>query len=188
MDAIRAEFLNELRGLPRWALVAFAARAAKVAVEQVTIGWDHEVDTEAVNWAIQDSFAAAASGRLTGSPADFEANRAAVVRAAGDAKEFEASAAARSTYYAATATAAASATGAMSRAGKALGFSSSTNYDADVIAAAASAAERAVAASSSTGIEKNREALLNDIALLKTAAKRERWTDDSPVSAEVFKP
>ncbi len=154
---------EEIRRLPRWAQVAFAARCARRVLPVFLRDWPaapaHHASAvvRAVDAAELSAAAATAAGDAATRALDADAASSSATRSCCTAAAYAAAAAAR---------AAAAATAA--------------SYTA---ARAAAAARGAVLAQPGS-----REAILNDFRTLLARAAAENWTDDAPVPPTVFGP
>jgi hypothetical protein len=164
---------EELRKLPRWARVAYAARCALRVLPLFEAAWPEalERDRNAVEWAIIAAARAARAARADGDEAFFagaaaEAREAAHLAAGLDSRAYYAADAAR---------AAADAARAADAAHAAIAAHAVTN---------AYAAARAAAGAD---VETSR-AMQADYDLLCSAAQLEHWTDDTPIPQEIFGP
>jgi multidrug efflux pump subunit AcrA (membrane-fusion protein) len=161
----------ELNGLPRRAMIAFAGRCALRVQPLFKHGWPEAPKKylDAIDRAVTLVQTSAVSPVST---SDLHGAYAGAARAAYAAARVDAAArAADAAAYAARAAHAARAAYARAAA-----------YAADATAAAAAAATAATAATATAA------AMRRDFELLKAAAEREQWTNDTPVPPEFFGP
>jgi hypothetical protein len=165
---------NEITTLPQWARVAFAARCARRALPLVKAGWPSAPDEieQSIDMAITTAELAASDG--TGSDSgeaafDLNLEITAALNVARDAGRAIANDSSRSAADAAIA--AAKAAGAL---------------QADSVEIAAS--QTLQAASLMGARDFAASAICRDFHLLREAARREGWTDDTPVPPAFFGP
>jgi len=187
---------EELAKLPCWASVAFAARCAR-RIQPLFARWRGATteQIDAVEHAItvaENAAAAADSARAADYAGRSAAAAAAHYAAAADSARAAADSAGRAADAAAAHYAAADYAAAAARAAD---YAAAAARAADSAAAArvvaARAADSAAAAhvvAAAAALAATREAMRFDFELLRTAAKREQWTDDTPVPPEFFGP
>lgn len=176
---------KEIRRLPRWAQVAFAARCARRVQPLFQAGWPKAPaeHVEAVKRAIRIAETGAAGTTRAGAvavAASASAATRAVSAASGQARLSAASAA-----YAADAAAVASTTAAFSADASVVAASARASAAASAAFSAGEAARAVHGAVAETGVIR---AMRADLDKLQAVAKQEGWTDETPVPPEFFGP
>lgn len=173
-DELRIPTKEDIAQLPRWAIVAFAARCARRVQPLFTFAWADapKEHIEAIDLAIIVAERCATYAKVA--DALYDANTA---KAAYAAKAADATKAAYATKAAAYAVYAA-------RAAYTAYAADAAAYDAKAPAYAAKAAKVAADAAYTDA-----NALIRrDFDILKETAEREHWTDNTPVPQKVFGP
>lgn len=173
---------ENIKTLPRWAMVAFAARCARRVQPLFRASWPTAPDKRviALDKAVMLSERSAAYADADEGAFAYAAVAGADVAFAGVVKakvKVNAKAAAKAAAYAAYTAAKAAAYTADKAADKAADITDIT------AAAAAKAAACAACATNATNAT-----ILRDFQLLKVAAQKENWDDDTPVSPAFFGP
>ena len=187
MAEVEVPTRDELAQLPRWAIVAFAARCARRVQPLFTQSWpdapQHHVI--AVENAIALSEKRASSGKsnslvvpgviIVSGGGVYAAARAAYTAYAASTAATAAARAADAAAYAARAADAADAADAAARA-------------ADAVRAADAATKAARHAVNASPIQIILSSIRNDFACLLEASRRENWDDTTPVPPSFFEP
>ena len=196
---------EELKKLPRWACVAFAARCAR-RVQPLFNDWDREekhiADIEAAISAAEEAAATATTHADSAAADDVDSAASIAASIAATASNASNAAASNAANVAASASNAASAAAASNRAAAnanapisnsvtAANAAAYTSYATNAVVDAAAAASRAADAAESdtaTAVAEAVTAMTRDLELLKEASRQEEWTDDTPVPPEFFGP
>jgi hypothetical protein len=164
--------MEELQGLPRWALVALAARSAARAEPMLAKVWPHAPDRhlhavrQAVDFARHTANCAGA-----GTPVEVAKYHAWHADLASHEADFGGAATSDPAAYSA-AHAASNAAAAIAYPGEAFGFAYYAAYDASQALAPLS--------------DQVAQLIRRDFELIATLARQDGWTDDSSVPPDVF--
>jgi hypothetical protein len=175
---------EELQTLPRWAIVAFAARCARRVQPLFTHSWKEAPMSyvDAVDRAISMAEAAAKGRAARGYDCDYDCDYAADAARVAEATDLD--------FYAARVAAAAAAFAADVDDADATRAAAAADAAAlaTAVAAAAATADAARATAVTAALSAAAAAARADYAMLQTLARDNQWTNESPVDVALLGP